>query len=48
MLTLPEILRFVGMPDTIAANMREIIYGILLVVLMYFRPRGLAGEYAVK
>ena len=24
---LPEILRFVGMPDTVAANMRQIIYG---------------------
>ena len=48
MLILPEVLRFVGMPDSIAANVREIIYGVLLVVLMYMRPRGLAGEYAVK
>ena len=48
MLILPEVMRFVGLPDAIAANMREIIYGLLLIVLMYFRPRGLAGEYAVK
>lgn len=48
LLLLPEILRFVGMPDTVAANMREIIYGLLLIVLMYFRPKGLAGAYAVK
>lgn len=48
MLILPEAMRFVGLPDSIAANMREIIYGLLLIVLMYFRPRGLAGEYAVK
>lgn len=48
MLLLPEILRFVGMPDSIAANMREIIYGTLLIVLMYLQPRGLAGDYAIK
>ena len=48
MLLLPEILRFVGMPDAVAANMREIIYGTLLIVLMYLKPKGLAGDYAVK
>ena len=48
MLILPEVLRFVGMPNAIAANMREIIYGILLIVLMYMRPSGFAGEYAIK
>jgi branched-chain amino acid transport system permease protein len=41
---LPEVLRFVGMPDDIAADMRQIIYGLSLIVVMYFRPRGLAGE----
>jgi len=45
MLLLPEGLRFVGLPDAIAHNMREIIYGLLLAVLMYIRPQGLAGEY---
>lgn len=41
---LPEILRFVGMPDSFAANMRQIIYGLALVLVMYFRPQGLWGE----
>ena len=45
---LPEALRFVGMPDSIAANMRQIIYGLTLVVLMLFRPQGIAGEYEVR
>lgn len=31
---LPEALRFVGMPDSIAANMRQIIYGLILVIVM--------------
>ena len=41
---LPELLRFVGMPDAIAANMRQIIYGLSLILIMYFRPQGLMGE----
>lgn len=45
MLLLPEGLRFVGLPDAMAYNLREIIYGLLLVVLMYLRPQGIAGEY---
>ncbi|MDL1964293.1 MAG: branched-chain amino acid ABC transporter permease [Deltaproteobacteria bacterium] len=45
---LPEALRFLGMPSSIAANMRQIIYGALLVIFMLFRPQGFIGEYAFK
>jgi branched-chain amino acid transport system permease protein len=45
LVTLPELLRFVGMPSTIAANVRQILYGSLLVVMMLWRPQGLLGEY---
>lgn len=45
---LPEILRFVGMPDAIAAPLREIIYGIALIAVMFLRPKGLLGEEIVK
>ncbi len=38
---LPEALRFVGMPDNIAANMRQIIYGLLLVAVMMTGKNGL-------
>ena len=44
---LPELLRFVGLPDAIAANMRQIIYGLSLILIMYFRPQGLVGEKSV-
>ena len=37
---LPEALRFVGMPDSIAANMRQIIYGLILVVVMMTGKNG--------
>lgn len=43
---LPELLRFIGLPSSVAANLRQIIYGVLLVTFMIWRPRGLLGEYA--
>ena len=43
---LPEILRFIGMPSSVAANIRQILYGSLLVVFMMLRPQGLMGKYA--
>lgn len=41
----PELLRFVGMPSSIAAPLRQMIYGLLLVVLMLKRPQGVLGKY---
>lgn len=48
LVTLPELLRFIGMPNAIAANMRQIIYGALLVLFMMYRPQGLIGEFSFK
>jgi branched-chain amino acid transport system permease protein len=45
LVTLPEALRFVGLPNTVAANLRQMIYGSLLIIMMMFRPRGLVGRY---
>jgi branched-chain amino acid transport system permease protein len=46
LVALPEILRFVGLPNAIAANMRQILYGALLVLCMMYRPQGLFGDYS--
>lgn len=43
---LPEVLRFLHIPDSVAANLRQIFYGLALVVMMRFRPQGMAGKYA--
>jgi branched-chain amino acid transport system permease protein len=40
----PEILRFVGLPNAVEANLRQIIYGFTLVLVMYFKPQGLLGK----
>ena len=45
LILLPEILRFVGFPSDIAAQMRQVTYGLILVLLMLYRPQGLMGEY---
>lgn len=47
LVSLPEALRFVGLPVSVAANVRQILYGSLLVIMMMFRPRGLVGRYAL-
>ena len=45
LILLPEALRFVGFPADIAAQTRQAVYGIMLIVLMLYRPQGLVGEY---
>lgn len=45
---LPELLRFVGLPDAVAANLRQIIYGLALITLMFVRPQGLLGDTKLK
>lgn len=45
LIAIPEILRFADFPDAIAANLRLLLYGALLIIMTHFRPQGLAGEY---
>jgi len=47
LLAIPELLKFAAIPDGIAANIRLLLYGLLLVVMVHFRPQGLAGKYQV-
>ena len=41
----PELLRFLGMPSAIAAPTRQMIYGLVLIILMIKRPQGLLGRF---
>lgn len=45
LILLPEALRFLSLPDAVAANVRLLAYGLLLVLMMRLRPQGLAGTY---
>jgi branched-chain amino acid transport system permease protein len=44
LLAIPEALKFLAIPDTVAAPMRQIIYGALLVLFMLVRPEGILGR----
>jgi branched-chain amino acid transport system permease protein len=44
----PELLRFLGMPSSVAAPLRQMIYGLLLIVLMLKRPQGILGRYRFR
>lgn len=43
---LPEMLRMVRVPDEVASHLRQVTYGVLLMIAMRYRPQGLAGRYA--
>jgi len=40
LIILPEALRFIGLPNNVAANLRQIIYGIILVFMMFRYSKG--------
>lgn len=44
LLALPQLLSMVEIPTTIAAAARQLLYGVLLIAFMLFRPQGLVGE----
>lgn len=45
---LPETLRFVGLAGTTVAEVREILFGALLIGVTIYRPQGIAGSYKVR
>ena len=45
---LPEALRYVGLPNAVAANLRLIVFGLILILLMFYRPQGLLGDSELK
>lgn len=45
LISLPEVLRFIGLPYETAAQLQQIIYGAMLLLMMIFKPQGLFGKY---
>jgi branched-chain amino acid transport system permease protein len=48
LLAVPEALKFLAIPDTVAAPTRQILYGALLILFMFVRPEGILGRARVK
>ncbi|HEV7590902.1 MAG TPA: branched-chain amino acid ABC transporter permease [Longimicrobium sp.] len=44
---IPEALRTVGVTSATAASLRLVAFGALLILFMFLRPSGLAGDYAL-
>ncbi len=44
LLAVPEALKFLAIPDSVAAPMRQILYGVLLILFMFLRPEGILGR----
>jgi branched-chain amino acid transport system permease protein len=45
LILLPESFKFLAIPDAIAPQLRQVLYGLLLVFFTRFRRQGLIGEY---
>jgi ABC-type branched-subunit amino acid transport system permease subunit len=44
----PEALRFIGLSGPHVANVQQALYGLLLILLMMFRPQGFFGHHSVR
>jgi len=40
---IPELLRYAGFPDEIAAPLKQILFGLILIIVMRYRPNGIMG-----
>ena len=45
LILLPEGFKFLAIPEAIAPQLRQVLYGLLLVFFTRFRRQGLIGEY---
>lgn len=48
LLAVPEALKFLAIPDTVAAPTRQVLYGGLLILFMFVRPEGILGRARAK
>ena len=47
LLSIPEALRFIGLPPGVVGNVRQVIYGVFLVLFMLLRPQGVVGRWVI-
>lgn len=48
MVVIPEMLRLLNVPSSVAPNIKQMVFAAILISLMFFRPQGLWGRYALK
>ncbi|MDI6883197.1 MAG: hypothetical protein QMC93_01840 [Patescibacteria group bacterium] len=45
---LPEPLRFIGFPSSIVGPARQIIYALLLLLILLYKPKGFSGKVELE
>lgn len=45
---LPEPLRFIGLPSSVAGPIRQIIYALILLLILVYKPKGFYGRVELK
>jgi branched-chain amino acid transport system permease protein len=45
---LPEPLRFIGFPSSIVGPARQIIYALILLLILIYKPRGFFGKVELE
>ena len=45
---LPEVLRFIDLSSTVAENVRLIIFAIILILIVRFKPNGIFGKFKIR
>ena len=48
LILLPEPLRFIGFPSTIIGPMRQIIYAVVLLLILLYKPKGFFGKVELE
>jgi len=48
LVAVPEMLRLLDVSPNVAANLRQILYGLLLAACMVWRPQGIGGRFAFE
>jgi branched-chain amino acid transport system permease protein len=48
LILIPEALRFIGLPSSILGPMRQIIYSLLLIIILLFKPKGFFGRVELE
>lgn len=47
LLILPEVLRFFYLPSFLIGSLRQILYAVMLVSIIWFRPKGISGKIEI-
>jgi len=48
LILLPEPLRFIGFPSSVVGPMRQIIYALILLLILIYRPKGFFGKVELE